>query len=361
MYFTNGKPVEFSTRRVMRRTVDDLQREGFEYIAGLEVEFYITKLEDRKLECTESGWPPDPPRVSALSHGYQYLTENHNDDIDGVLQALRAAVVGVGLPLRSMEDEWGPGQCEFTFAVASGVEAADNMILFRTAVKQVCRRMGYHATFMCRPGLPNFFSSGWHLHQSLRTCHDGRNAFVSDDSAVSDDSRSLSTVGRRFLAGILKHAPASCVFTTPTINGYKRYTPNSLAPVNVSWAQENRGALVRVIGEPGDPSTHIENRVGEPAANPYLYMASQIVAGLDGIRRQLDPGPPVAGDAYAAERPPIPRTLIDAVAKMKESELFRKAFGSDFIGYIARLKESEWARFMGAVTDWEQREYFEMY
>jgi glutamine synthetase len=355
MYLMNGKPVEISARRVMRKMLDDLAQLGYEYRAGLEVEFYITRLEDRKLMCSEAGWPPDPPTVSVIAHGYQYLTENHNDEIDEILQALREALVGAELPLRSMEDEWGPGQCEFTFSVETGLQAADSMILFRTATKQVCHRLGYHATFMCRPGLPNFFSSGWHLHQSLRDTTGSRDVFA------SDGAEPLSATGEHFLAGILEHATASCVFTTPTINGYKRYKPNSLAPVNVSWGVENRSALIRVIGEPRDPSTHLENRGGEPAANPYLYMASQIAAGVDGIRRKLDPGPPVGSDAYVADRPPLPNNLSDAVAEMKESKLFRGAFGTEFIDYMARLKEAEWGRFMSAATDWEQREYFEVF
>ena len=355
MYLLNGEPVELSTRTVMRKMLHELAQLGYEYRAGLEVEFYITRLEDRRLQCSESGWPPDPPAVSAISHGYQYLTENHNDEIDDILQALREALVGANLPLRSMEDEWGPGQCEFTFSPETGLQAADSMVLFRTATKQVCHRLGYHATFMCRPGLPNFFSSGWHLHQSLGAIDDSRNVFASDGTGP------LSAIGEQFLAGVLENAAASCVFTTPTINGYKRYQPNSLAPINVSWGVENRSALIRVIGEPGDPSTHLENRGGEPAANPYLYMASQIAAGLDGVRRQLDPGPPVGSDAYLADRPLIPQNLFEATVKLKESKVFRQAFGTGFIDYITRMKEFEWARFMSAVTDWEQREYFEVF
>ena len=167
MYFANGEPVPFSTRHIMRQALEDLRSEGYDYLAGLEVEFYITKLEDPMLAPAQAGWPPDPPQVSTIAHGFQYLTESRNDEIDGILQLLLKTLEGVGLPLRSMEDEWGPGQCEFTFDPRVGLEAADNMLLFRTAVKQVCRRNGFHATFMTRPALPNFFSSGWHLHQSV--------------------------------------------------------------------------------------------------------------------------------------------------------------------------------------------------
>src|SRR6476661_4638977 len=120
---------------------------------------------------------------------------------------------------------------------------------------------------MCRPGLPHVMSSGWHLHQSLIETRTKRNAFVAPD-------------------GLSEHARAAAAFATPTVNGYKRYRAYSLAPDRAIWARDNRGVMVRVMGQPGDPATHLENRIGEPAANPYLYMASQIYAGLDGIARK---------------------------------------------------------------------------
>ena len=194
--------------------------------------------------------------------------------------------MALGLPLRSLEVEFGPSQCEFTFGPLPGLEPADAMVLFRSAVKQVCRRHGYHATFMCRPKLPNVFPSGWHLHQSLRRARKGANAFM-----AKDDGEVLCAFGLHYLGGLLAHARASAAFTTPTINGYKRYRPFSLAPDRAIWGRENRGVMLRVLGGPDD-ATRIENRVGEPAANPYLYMASQILSGLDGIDRASIPAPP---------------------------------------------------------------------
>jgi glutamine synthetase len=151
------------------------------------------------------------------------------------------------------------------------------------------------------------------------------------------------------------------VFTTPTVNGYKRFVPHSLAPVNVTWSLENRGSLIRVIGKPGDSHTHIENRAGEPAANPYLYMASQIVAGIDGLERQLELEPPTTGDPYVVDRPRLPRNLYEAIAALQKSELFETQFGADFTDYICRLKEFEMNRYMSTVTDWEHREYFDVF
>src|SRR4029453_19211215 len=121
----------------------------------------------------------------------------------------------------------------------------------------------------------------------------------------------LSEVGQHYMAGLLAHARAAAAFSTPTINGYKRYRPFSLAPDRAIWGRDNRGAMVRVLGGPGDPATHLENRVGEPAANPYLYVASQIVSGLDGLDRQLDPGPS-ADSPYEAAAELLPKSLGQA-------------------------------------------------
>jgi glutamine synthetase len=356
MYFASGAPVPFDTRHVLRTVLATLAERGYEYVAGLEVEWYITRLEDPMLQPEQSGWPPDPPRVSAIAHGFQYLTEHRNDEIDPILSILQENLVALGLPLRTMEDEWGPGQCEFTFDPAAGLQAADHMLLFRTAAKQLCRRHGYHATFMTRPGLPNFFSSGWHLHQSLWDAEGGGNAFTNRE----DDGAPLSEVGRHFVGGLLRHAAAASVFTTPTINGYKRFRPYSFAPDRVTWALENRAAFIRVIGGPGDDTAHVENRAGEPCANPYLYMASQVIAGMDGVEHRLDPGP-LEETPYESDRPLLPRSLMESVAALRDDALFRSALGDRFVDYVVALKESEIGRFLGHVTDWEQREYFEIF
>src|SRR5262249_1039116 len=185
------------------------------------------------------------------------------------LELIRRDIIALGLPLRSIEVEYGPSQCEFVFQPMTGMVPADSMVLFRSAVKQICQRNGYHATFMCRPRIPNVMSSGWHLHQSLLSRASGENAFISKEAG-----NDLSPTGRAYMAGLLEHARASAVFSTPTINGYKRYRSYSLAPDRAIWGRDNRGVMIRVLGGAGDAATRLENRIGEPAANPYLYMAS---------------------------------------------------------------------------------------
>jgi glutamine synthetase len=360
IYFTNGKPVPFSTRQIFRDALARLAAEGFDFLAGLEVEFHLFKLENPRLTPQDATWPPQAPEVSLLNQGYQYLTESRFDQIDAALEPIWRGIAALGMPLRSLEIELGPSQCEFTFRPQNGLAAADTMILFRTAVKQIARRNGCLASFMCRPGLPNLFSSGWHLHQSLLERKRRTNAFA------NDGSDGLSAVGMNYLGGLLTHAHAATVFATPTINGYKRYRPYTLAPDRAIWARDNRGVMVRVLGQASDLATRLENRIGEPAANPYLYMASQIYAGLDGIAQSRNPGPS-ADTPYEAEAPFLPKNLGEALAALRASEVFRKSFGDAFVEYYAHIKDAELARFKAEsaeqadVTAWEQIEYFDLF
>jgi glutamine synthetase len=353
VYFPDGTPVPFSTRQLYRDQLARLARDGFDYMAGIEIEFHLFRIENARLSPEDATWPPQPPDVSLVSRGYQLLTETRYDVIDPAVEAIRRDIIRLGLPLRSVEVELGPSQCEFTFAPQVGLAPADTMVLFRSAVKQIARRQGLHASFMCRPHIANTMSSGWHLHQSLVDTRSASNAFASPDDL-------LSRLGGHYLAGLVTHAAAVAAFATPTINGYKRYRSYQLAPDRAVWGRDNRGVMVRVLGAPGDPATHLENRIGEPAANPYLYMASQIIAGLDGIAHARDPGPS-ADTPYETAAELLPKSLSQALAALRASACFREGFGSAFVDYYLAIKEAEIARFQAEVTDWEQREYFDLF
>ncbi len=355
-YLKSGQPMPFSTRQVYARALQRLATAGFDYVAGLEVEFYVLKLPEQTLEPRNATQPPPPMDTSLVAYGYHYLTEIRVDQLDPVIQLLLPVLKALDLPVRSFEGEFGPSQLEITFDPVAGLRAADNMVLFRNAVKQVCRRAGYHATFMCRPGLPNLFASGWHLHQSLKDRKTGANAL-----APTRPGDLLSDTGLAFLAGILKHARASCLLTTPTINGYKRYKPNSLAPDRALWGQDHKGAMLRVVtAGPGDGASRIENRVGEPAANPYLYMASQVLTGLAGIEAGLSPA--VASDTpYETAAELLPVSLMEAFEAFRADPFYHDVLGRQFTDYLLKIKASEISRFLSEVTDWEQREYFEMF
>jgi glutamine synthetase len=360
IYFTNGTPVPFSARARCRDALNMLAKAGFDFLAGLEVEFHLFKIENPRLAPADATWPPEAPEVSLLTQGYQYLTESRYDMLDPALEILRRGIEQLGLPLRSVESELGPSQCEFTFRPQTGLASADTMVLFRAAAKQIARRHGMLASFMCRPALPNVMSSGWHLHQSLLEAKSGRNAFSFDHADV------LSTVGRYYLGGLLAHARAAAAFTTPTINGYKRYRAYSLAPDRAIWGRDNRGVMIRVLGQPGDPATHLENRVGEPAANPYLYVAAQIYSGLDGIARRVDPGPS-ADTPYEAAAALLPKNLSEALTALRADETLRAGFGRGFIDYYTHIKAAEIERFQKEaddrpdVTPWEQKEYLDLF
>jgi len=365
IYFPNGRPVPFSTRALGRDALGTLAKSNFDFFAGLEVEFQLFKLIDPKLAPEDLTWPAEAPAVEHTTHGFQYLTESRFDQVDPILEVLRKTMQALGMPLLSLEVELGPSQYEFTFAPELGLTSADTMVLFRSAMKQVARRHGYLVSFMCRPKLPNTFASGWHLHQSVLDRKSGKNLFVSGAK-----NELLSPFGQHYLAGLLAHARAAAAFTTPTINGYKRYHGiNSMAPIQAIWAKDNRGVMIRVLGEPGDPSTHLENRVGEPLANPYLYMASQIHAGLDGIARKLDPGPS-ADSPYEIKAERLPKSLAEALAALNDSACYRAGFGEVFVNYHLRIKQAEIARCdaeangqsgnASEVSAWEHNEYFDL-
>lgn len=367
IYFNDGQPVPYSARQVYRKALDKLEARGMENMVGLEIEWYLTKIEDPMLAVEHNGdlgTPPLPPKVSTVEHGLWYQAEPHNQEIHDILDTLAENLLKMGIPLRTMENELGPGQYEFVFDPLKGMEAADAMMYFKIATKQLARKYGYLATFMCRPHLKGFVSSGWHLHQSVIDKETGKNLFM-------DDRQAISQFGRHYIGGILENARAASVFTTPTINGYKRLKPNSLAPTSTVWGIFNRGVMINVHGAAGDHASHFENRIGEPGANPYLYMASQIVSGLHGVDHKIDPGVPIE-TPYDNDRTKLPASLQEAVAELKKSEILKEEFGESFINYMVALKESEVRRYLQYVkeenienaevetTEWEQREYFEV-
>ena len=355
LYYPDGESVGLSTRQILRNALGKLENHNLNFVSGLEIEFHIFRLIDRNLNPQDCSQPGTPPTVMPLQHGYQYLTEIRYDEIEPIFGELRRGLKALGLPIRSEEIEFGPSQVELTFSPREGMQTADNAILIRTAVKQICQRLGYHATFMCRPQLPNLFSSGWHLHQSLVDSKTGGNQFVPQKG-----DEYLSKLGRRYLAGILRHARASCILAAPTINAYKRYRPMSLAPDRIQWGFDNKGAMLRVIDGAGSGATRIENRIGESAANPYLYLSSQILSGLDGIESEAVPPLPVE-EPYSSDAEQLPRSLLDALSAFRDSDFYRTALGDQFVDYLVTIKQAEVDRFLSEVTDWEHREYFEMF
>jgi glutamine synthetase len=368
-YFNTGVPFHFSPRQLLRKHLKRLADKGMGCVVGLEIEWYLLRVADQRLTDQHTGIPGirgRPVETAPVEPGFSYHSESNMDLMQPVLSALAETFEKIGLPLRSIENEWGPGQLECTFAARPALEAADHALLFRTATRQLCRRMGYFATFMCRPALKGYYSSGWHLHQSLVDAGSGRNLFMPEDKGEC-----LSQLGRAYLGGLMKYAIPSTAFATPTVNGYRRFRPNSLAPDRTTWCYDHRGVMIRVLGAAGDPATRMENRIGEPSANPYLYILSQVVAGLDGIEQKLDPGRP-DDDPYNTERPMLPASLPSALDALEREPLFRAQIGAVFIDYFLKLKRNEAGRFAQWLKDsgaqpgdeptaWEQNEYFDFF
>ena len=371
-WFPDGQVVPYDSRRILQSALEKLAAKGWGMKCGLEVEFHIYKLTHAEhgddADPAQASWPGPAPQVSMIHPGYNLLNELWFDRAEHALRIVKQTAQDLGLPLLSLEIELGPSQVEAVFKATDAMTAADNMVLFRSAVKQALRRAGYHATFMCRPPFDNIMSSGWHLHQSLCDLESGQNLFARTTAAdiqeaaglpANNARHTLSQIGAQYLAGLLSHAQGITSLCTTTVNGFGRFKPNALAPQSIVWGLDNRGAMLRVVGGAGDPATRIENRLGEPAANPYLYMASQILAGLDGIHNSSEP--PLATEApYAESAARLPVTLGEAIAHLGQDKVMCEGFGPHFVRYYQRIKQSEQNRFDQAEDkiEFQRREYF---
>ena len=173
-------------------------------------------------------------------------------------------------------------------------------------------------------------------------------------------ARIVPPVAGAWIGGLLTHARETCLLTTPTINGYRRYQAHQLAPNRIQWAYDNRGAMIRALMRPADSASRIENRIAEPAANPYYALASQIISGLDGVQRKLVPPAPVE-TPYDNSAAMLPDNMRDALDAFSDGNLYRDALGEEFVRFYTHVKHAEWARYIGTLSDWEQREYFSLF
>lgn len=377
-----GTQHPLSTRDVLRRVVARYTRRGLTPVIGLEVEWYLTRRLPGPPGHAGNGFGNQgaAPLVEAMDSGYQFNLDSFSESLAPVTNPLALMLLELGLPLRTMEHESGPGQVETTFHPLAAMDAADAMLLFRTMVKQTCTRLGYHATFMSLPRIDGFDPSGWHIHQSVIDTATGRNEFCAGEAIDG-----ISPAAKSYIEGLLARSSDLCLLSVPTVNGYRRLGPGyALSPTRIGWNTEDRGALIRVTG--GGASMHVENRVGEPSANPYLAMAAQLSAGLEGLAGDPAPapGPPAPGPPDGAQpgtSPAIlPQSLAEALAAFRQGRA-AELLGEPLAACLTRLKESEVSRFQqwcereqmdagqvasgqfaaGQVTEWEHREYFENY
>lgn len=343
LYTLEGALVPIAPRAVLKRVLDEMDREGLSTYGAAELEFYIFKQFDR------SGFEP-------TWTGLQCYSEVKQGEVDEILYDITVGLAAVGINVEAANTEYGPGQFEVTMNPQWGIGQADAAFTFKAAIKEMMAQRGLLATFMTKP-LTGMSGSGCHFHHSVYDKQTGQNVFY--DAKAPEG---LSELARHFIAGQLHHARAISALANPTINSYHRLRPYTFAPSNVTWGFENRMCMIRVPAARAQ-GTHLENRLPGADTNPYLMMAAMYAAGLDGIRRKLTPPDPVLdADAYALSTAPLlPRDLGEALSALKADETLVEYLGSEFVSSYTALKMNELSRFADHVSDWEIQEYRELF
>ena len=272
---------------------------------------------------------------------------------------MELAAMGIDVP--QFGKEYGAAQYELSLAHGTPMEAVDRYLQFRGTLHDISQMHGMVATLMPKPW-PDFAGNSLHVHISLWN-RDGSE----DLTRSTADDISLSEHGSWFMGGLLSHAPALTAIGSPTVNSYKRLLPGSWAPANTYWGYGNRSGVIRIPGV--GPRRHIEYRSPDNTAQPYLLMCALLAAGLDGIKRQIDPGPPFAGDvghlsADEIERHRLgflPRTLPEALTALEQDELVCAALGPEILKHFLAVKRAELDTYNTLVHDWERSVYLELH
>jgi glutamine synthetase len=339
-----GAPAPESPREVLKKVLAAWTEFGLSPVVGPELEYFLCEPDPNPASVT--GW-----RRYGEAPGSIYTAGLRGDPDRHLLRTIRQ-LRDLGLRVTAGNHEYSSGQFEINLDHSEALDAADRAFRFKAAVKELARKEGKLATFMAKP-FNDEGGSGFHLHFSaVEPGYDGQNVF--DDAS---GAHGLSNTGRQALAGILAHAPALAALQNPTINSYKRFGPDTLAPWLIDWGLDNRSAMLRVPPERGAAS-RLELRLGDASANPYLLIASTLAAALLGIIAEEEPPAPLEGYGYdTSKAPQLPATLpaaLDAlVADGPLTELLGKEFTASFLAY----KRNEIERFQQHVTDWEFGEY----
>jgi glutamine synthetase len=317
---------------------------------GSELELYLFRNEYS--EAREKAY-------AGLRPAGDYVEDYHvlsSTFAEPVLGRIRRLVDASGIPVEFSKGEWGPGQHEINLRYAPALEMADRHAIYKTAAKEIAAAAGGSLTFMAK-WRADLAGSSLHVHASLWD-GDDRPLFAGEGPPIRGTEVRASECFRHWLGGLLAHAGELAWFFAPVPNSYKRYREGTFAPTRIAWSVDNRTAGFRVVGR--GASLRVECRIPGADANPYLVYAALLAAGLDGIERHLDPGPPFTGDAYRADAlPRVPRSLEDAIAALERSELARQAFGDAVIDHLLHFARTEREAWAGAVTDWERARYFE--
>ncbi len=345
VYRPEGKPFEGDPRYVLRKNLEEASKMGFSYYVGPELEFFLFKM--------ENGIVPEPQDyggyfdLAPLDQAFHVRAE--------AIQALQE----IGIPVEMGHHEVAPAQHEIDFKYNDALIIADAVITYKFVIKSVARRHGLHASFMPKP-IFGQNGSGMHVHQSL--WKNGENAFFDPN-----DKYHLSEIAYYFIGGQLKFIKEILIVLAPTVNSYKRLVPGYEAPVYISWARRNRSALIRVpeyfIGR--KRSMRAELRCPDPSCNPYLAFSAMLKAGLEGIKRKIEPPEPVEEDIYNFDDAKLkelyidmlPGSLGEALEYASKSALLREALGDHIYTKYLEAKRKEWEEFRTTVTEWEIKKY----
>jgi glutamine synthetase len=336
-------------RALLRRVIERGRALGFEAYVGFEYEFFLFR------ETPESVREKDYRGLTPMApgwFGYSVIRNSAGSDFyRTMLDTFREMDIGI----EGLHEETGPGVMEAAITVDEALSAADKAALFKTFAKVIAQKNGLMATFMAK------WSKDWpgqsgHIHLSLKS-KDGASAFH-----AAGQPHSMSETMRWFVGGQQRLMPELLAMIAPTINSYRRLIPGFWAPTDATWGAENRTTALRVI--PGSAkSQRVEYRIAAADSNPYIILSAALASGLWGIENRIEPEGEVLGNAYDRKFPArlaLPRTLWDAVQKLKGSKMARDWFGNDFVEHYAATREWEEREFRKHISDWELARYFEI-
>jgi glutamine synthetase len=343
----DGTPFAGCPRTTLKRVIAMAADRGFTMNAGPEAEFFLFQ--------TKNG---EPTTETHDAGGYFDLTPV--DLGEDVRREIVLALEQIGFHVEAAHHEVAPGQHEIDFRYDDVLTTADNVSTFRFVVKNVAIRNGLHATFMPKPVF-GINGSGMHTHQSLFS--HGRNIFFDEKAEWQ-----LSKTCLYYIGGTLRHARGFCAITNPLVNSYKRLVPGYEAPTAIAWSERNRSPLVRVPAARGN-ETRIELRMPDPSCNPYLAFAVMLRAGLDGIEKELDPGPPVNKNIYTMSHrerrhlriDELPSNLSEALDELEKSDVMRETLGDHIFDHFVAAKRAEWDSYIRHVSPWEVDRYLNTY
>ena len=323
-------PLTVDPRQALLRQVERANAMGIDLQVGTELEFYLL----------------DPDTGRPRDKGNDCYGLARAAELEPVLGPMRRELAEMGIPIEQSNPEYAAGQVEVNIRYDSAMIAADRVVMFRSLVKQLAARHGLNATFMAKPFIEES-GNGFHLHYSLWS--EGKNIFA--------DAGKLNDLGRHFLGGMQQRMAEASICGAATVNAYRRRQPLSFCPVNASWGLDNRTVALRVI-EGSDSAVRIEKRGAGADCNPYLLMAADIAAGLDGIEGKTEPTAITTGNAYEDDNaPPIPLDLADAISLARNSGWLRDVLGADQHEIWLQQAERELAFFNQQVTPFETARY----